>query len=68
MPATAVEPQTVSGTFTAEQADLLKTGLRFVRSSVLMEIQEATDENVSRRDQRMHAVEELERKLDAIAR
>ena len=70
MPLTASPADTsaVTGSFTEEQAQLLRTGLRFVRSSVLMEIQEPTGENVSRRERRMSEVEELERKLDAMAR
>ena len=73
MPATALSsapsftPE-LETAFTEEQAELLKTGLRFVRSSLLMEIQEPTEENVTRRETRIGEVEELERKLAAIAR
>ena len=48
---------------TQDQRDLLLQGLRFVRSSVLLEIQDPTPEVVETREGQLHNIEALVEQL-----
>ena len=49
--------------FSPSQREMLETGLRFVRSSLTMNVQEPTDGVVSERDAALSELGELERLL-----
>ena len=69
MPATAAPPRTGSpdpggvdsDALSPKQREMLETGLRFVRSSLTMDVQEPTDTVVSQRDAALSELAELER-------
>ena len=52
-----------AGTLSARQREMLETGLRFVRSSLTMEVQEPTEEVVTRRDAALRELADLERRF-----
>ena len=60
MPATAA-PQIDA--LSPQQREMLETGLRFVRSSLTMEVQEPTEQVVSRRDAALGELADLERRF-----
>ena len=66
MPAAATLPE-IAGADTAglsrRQREMLETGLRFVRSSLTMDVQEPTDEVVSRRSAALEELADLERRF-----
>lgn len=66
MPATAALPK-ISGADTdglsAKQREMLETGLRFVRSSLTMDVQEPTDAVVTKRDAALQELADLERRF-----
>ena len=47
----------------ASQREMLETGLRFVRSSLTMNVQEPTDDVVSRRSAALRELDDLERRF-----
>ena len=47
----------------AQQREMLETGLRFVRSSLTMNVQEPTDAVVSERDAALRELADLERRF-----
>ena len=65
MPATAAPPRTVAeaDALSPEQRRMLETGLRFVRSSLTMDVQEPTASVVATRDAALDQLDDLERRF-----
>ena len=66
MPATATLPE-IDGADTdglsPKQREMLETGLRFVRSSLTMDVQEPTDAVVAKRSAALEELADLERRF-----
>ena len=65
MPATAAPPRTVAeaDALSPEQRQMLETGLRFVRSSLTMDVQEPTEKVVATRTAALNQLDDLERRF-----
>jgi len=56
--------ETVTVGLTNDQRELLLRGLRFVRSAVLLEMEEPTTDYVSARESQLHEIESLVEQLN----
>ena len=69
MPATAAPPAADRGSavdfesLSPKQRELLETGLRYVRSSLTMDVQEPTEKVVATRSAALDQLEELEKRF-----